>query len=137
MQLDPLPEKSRVTIFMEGLHTGVARTKFFRVHPSTLKEAVDIALSAEFIVKAARYGTHGYAKNLFDRAEPMDLSHADDEEAELQAVEQQCNIRRCDKCGSAKQLHSNCPLRRPRQNRPSRYTSPNQKPGTARENVDF
>ena len=28
MQLDPLPEEVRVTIFMEGLHTGVARTEF-------------------------------------------------------------------------------------------------------------
>ena len=48
MQLDPLPEEVRVTIFMEGLRTGVARTEVFRVHPSTFEEAVDIALNAEF-----------------------------------------------------------------------------------------
>ena len=48
MQLDPLPEEVRVTIFMEGLRTGVARTEVFRVHPSTFEDAVDIALNAEF-----------------------------------------------------------------------------------------
>ena len=88
MQLDPLPEEVRVTIFMEGLRTRVARTEVFRVHPSTFEEAVDISLNAEFNFKAARYGTHGHAQYSFNRAEPMDVSHADDEEAELQAVEQ-------------------------------------------------
>uniref|UniRef100_M4BEZ0 Uncharacterized protein n=1 Tax=Hyaloperonospora arabidopsidis (strain Emoy2) TaxID=559515 RepID=M4BEZ0_HYAAE len=81
MQLDSLPEVVLVTIFMEGLHTGIYRTEMFRVHPSTFKGAVEIALDAEFNFKAARYGTHGHAQNSFDRAETMDLSHADDEEA--------------------------------------------------------
>ena len=61
MQLDSLPEEVRVTIFMEGLRTGVARTEVFCVHPSTFEEAMDIALSAEFNFIAARYGTHGHA----------------------------------------------------------------------------
>ena len=84
MQLDPLPEEVRVTIFMEGLRNGVTRTEVFRVHPPPIFEAaVDIALNAEFNFKAARYGTHGHAQSSFDRAESMDLSHADDGEAEL------------------------------------------------------
>ena len=70
MQQDPLPEEVRVTIFMEGLRSGVARMKVFRVHPQTFEEAVDIALNAEFNFKAARYGTHGYNQSSFDRAEP-------------------------------------------------------------------
>ena len=78
-----------MTIFMEGICFGVARTKVFRDYSSTFEEAVDIALKAEFIFKAARYGTHGHAQNSFDRAKPMDLSHPDYEEAELQAVKQQ------------------------------------------------
>ena len=45
MQLDPLHEEVRVTIFMEGFRTGVARTEVFRVHTSTFEEAVDIALN--------------------------------------------------------------------------------------------
>ncbi|CAI5713542.1 unnamed protein product [Peronospora farinosa] len=39
MQQDPLAEEVRVTIFMEGLRTGVARTEVFRVQPSTFEEA--------------------------------------------------------------------------------------------------
>ena len=136
MQLDPLPEEFRVNIFVEGLRTGVARTEVFRVHLSTFEEAVDIALNAEFNFKAARYGTHGHAQSSFDKAEPMDLSHADDDEAELQAVEQQRNIRRCYTCGSTRHLRPNFPLRIPQKNRPSRNTVPSQKSGTVRENVD-
>ena len=37
MQLDPLSEMVLVTIFMEGLRTGVARTEVFRVHPPPLR----------------------------------------------------------------------------------------------------
>ena len=33
MQSDPLPETVHVTIIMEGLRTGVARTEVFRVNP--------------------------------------------------------------------------------------------------------
>ena len=36
MQLDPLPEMVLVTIFMEGLLTGVARTEVFWVRPTSL-----------------------------------------------------------------------------------------------------
>ena len=69
----------------------VARTEAFRAHPSTFEEAVDVALNAEFNVKAARYGTQYQNAST---AEPMDLSYAEDE-AELHAAEQQRNIRRC------------------------------------------
>ena len=48
MQLDSLPEMVLVTIFMEGLRTGVARTEVFRVHLTSFEAAVDIALNAEF-----------------------------------------------------------------------------------------
>ena len=58
MPLKPLPEEVRVTIFMEGLRTGVARTEVFCVQPSTFEEAVEIALNAEFNFKAARYGIY-------------------------------------------------------------------------------
>ena len=95
-----------------------------------------IALNAEFNFETALYGTHGHAQSSRDRAELMDLSHADDDEAELQAVELQRNIRRCHTYGSTRHLRPNCLLRKPRQNRPNRNTAPNQKSGTVRENVD-
>ena len=47
MQSDPLPETVYVTVFMEGLRTGVSRTEVFQVHPSTYKKAVSIAQNAE------------------------------------------------------------------------------------------
>ena len=60
MHLDPLPEIVLVSIFMEGIRTGVARTEVFRIHPTSFKAAVDIALNAGFNLKAARFGTYGY-----------------------------------------------------------------------------
>ena len=78
MQLATLSAEVRVTIFMEGPRTGVTRTEGFRVHPSTFDEAVVIALKAEINFKEARYGTHRHAQNFSTRANPMDLSHADD-----------------------------------------------------------
>ena len=56
MQSDPLPETIYVTVFMEGLLTGVARTEVFRVHPSTFEEAVSIAQNYEHNFKSARLG---------------------------------------------------------------------------------
>ena len=91
MQLNPLTKEVNVTIFMEGLRAGVARTEVFRVHPSTFKEAVDVALSAKLSFLATRYGKHYHNAS---RADPMDLSYAEDE-AELHAAEQQRIIRRC------------------------------------------
>ena len=59
MRLDPLPEMVLVTIFMEGLRTGVARTEVFRVHPASFEAAAYIALNDEFKFNVARFGTHG------------------------------------------------------------------------------
>jgi len=39
MAADPLPEVVTVTVFMEGLRTGVARTEVFRVHRTSFEEA--------------------------------------------------------------------------------------------------
>ena len=141
MQLDPLPEVVCVTIFMEGLRNGVARTEVFRVHPSTFDEAVKVALNAEFNFKSARLGWNGSNPSSMStqgssRPEPMDLSHvAEGEEAELQAVEQQ-GIRRCYSCGSTKHLRPGCPLRKSRQAHTSRAHASDQKSGKARENVE-
>ena len=57
MQSEPLPETVYVTVFMEGLRTGVARTEVFRVHPSTFDEAVQ---NAEHNFKSATLGRNGY-----------------------------------------------------------------------------
>ena len=84
VQQNPLAEEVKVTIFMEGIRTEVARTEVIRVHPSTYEEAVDVALSAELHFKASRYDTQCQNSS---KSEPMDLSYAKDE-AELHAFEQ-------------------------------------------------
>ncbi|OQR89368.1 hypothetical protein THRCLA_22703 [Thraustotheca clavata] len=42
-----LPEATRVTVFMNGLNVGAARTQLFRKYPSSFNDAVQIALSEE------------------------------------------------------------------------------------------
>uniref|UniRef100_M4B2M4 Uncharacterized protein n=1 Tax=Hyaloperonospora arabidopsidis (strain Emoy2) TaxID=559515 RepID=M4B2M4_HYAAE len=128
MQSDPLPEAVHVTIFMEGLRTGIARAEVFRVHPSTFEEAVRIALNAEHNFKLTRLGWNGYNPSsarayststpTVNRPEPMDLSYAEDEgEVELQADEQQRVVRR-------------------HRQATSQHSTPSQKSGMARGNAD-
>ncbi|GMF16716.1 unnamed protein product [Phytophthora fragariaefolia] len=88
MAVDPLPEAVTVTVFMEGLRTGVARTEVFRTHPASFEDAVNVALNAEFNFKSSRLGWNAAYANPSSGPEPMDLSDAEDEEAELLAAEQ-------------------------------------------------
>ena len=141
MQLDPLPEMVLVTIFMEGLRTGVVRTEVFRVRPTSFEAAVGIALIAAFNLKAARLSTHGYNPTwrtpiirLIRRSLWTCLAEKD-EKAELQAIEQYCNIQRCFMCENTKHLLSNCRLRRARQASSKRTPAANQKSGMVRQNV--
>ena len=147
MQSDPLPETVYLTVFMEGLRTGVSRTEVFRVHPSTFEEAVSISQNAEHNFKSAGLGRNGYNPSFaratsantsaYCRPQPMDLSNAEDEgESEPYVVEQQQEVRRFYTCESTKTLRPTCPLRKKRQNPMSRNPSPNHKSGMARGNVD-
>ena len=111
MQLDPLPGMVLVTIFVEGIRTGVALTDVFRVHPTFFEGAVDIALKSEFNSKAARFGAHDYNPNSANsfissiRPKPMDIRLAKkDQEAVLRAVEQHRDTRRCFTCRIPKHL---------------------------------
>jgi hypothetical protein len=80
MAADPLPEVVTVTVFMEGLRTGVARTEVFSVHPTSFEEVVNVALNAEFNFKSARHGWTASqagssgATGASNGAVPMDLS---------------------------------------------------------------
>ena len=66
MQSDRIPETVYVTVFMEGLRTGLARTEVFRVHLSTFEEAVSIAHNAEHNFKSSRLGWTGYTPKIFE-----------------------------------------------------------------------
>ncbi|GMF63156.1 unnamed protein product [Phytophthora fragariaefolia] len=76
MTLDPLPEAVTVTVFMDGLRTGVARTEVFRTHPTAFEEAVNVALNAEFNFKSSRLGWNTPYANPSSDPEPKDLSYA-------------------------------------------------------------
>ncbi|KAI9981181.1 hypothetical protein PInf_010866 [Phytophthora infestans] len=95
MAADPLPELVSVTVFMEGLRVSAARTEVFRVHPNSFEEAVNVALNAEHKFRSARPGWSAGSASSSSGPEPMDLSYAEDEEAELVAAEQRAGIRRC------------------------------------------
>ncbi|GMF82090.1 unnamed protein product [Phytophthora fragariaefolia] len=106
MAVDPLPEAVTVTVFMEGLRTGVSRTEVFRTHPTSFEEAVNVALNAEFNFKSSRLGWNASYANPSSGPEPIDFSYAEDEEAELLAAEQRRGIRRCFVCGDTRHLRA-------------------------------
>jgi retrotransposon gag protein len=133
MASSPLPEEVTVTVFMEGLRTGTARTEVFRVHPTSFEEAVKVALNAEHNFKSARLGLSATGASSSSGPEPMDLSHAEDEEV-LAAVEQRFSIRRCYTCGSTRHLRPSCPVRNKAQAPSSQGTASNPKTGSSRGN---
>ncbi|POM75893.1 Gag protein, partial [Phytophthora palmivora] len=53
----PLPEHSKVTVFMDGLKVGPSRTQLFRVHANNMEEATQIALQEEYSHRQARTPT--------------------------------------------------------------------------------
>ncbi|POM69020.1 Gag protein [Phytophthora palmivora] len=44
----PLPEHTKVAVFMDGLKVGPSRTQLFRVHASTMEEVIQFALQDEY-----------------------------------------------------------------------------------------
>ena len=76
IRLNPLAEDVKMSIFVEGLCTEDASTEVLSFHPSFFKDAVGVALNAEFNFKAARYGTQYQNLSSVGKSEPMDLSHA-------------------------------------------------------------
>uniref|UniRef100_H3H3J4 Retrotransposon gag domain-containing protein n=1 Tax=Phytophthora ramorum TaxID=164328 RepID=H3H3J4_PHYRM len=84
---NPLHEHIKVTVFMDGLRVGPARTQLFRVQASTLEEAIQIALQEEYSHRQARTpatawlggSTQGGPQSRvpFNGPVPMDLSLAE------------------------------------------------------------
>ncbi|GMF63941.1 unnamed protein product [Phytophthora fragariaefolia] len=61
----------------------------FRIHSTSLEEAVNVALNAEFNFKSSRLGWNASYTNPSSGPEPMDLSYAEGEDAQSLAAEQQ------------------------------------------------
>ncbi|KAG3077357.1 hypothetical protein PI124_g22151 [Phytophthora idaei] len=127
---DPLLEAVTLTEFVEGLRTSAARTEVFLVHPSSFEEAVSVALNAEHNFRSARPGWYAGSTGSSSGPEPMDLSYAEGEEAELLAAEQRTSIRRYFTCGSTRHLRASCPVRN------QRKAPPSQASGSSRGNGD-
>ena len=60
MQLDPLSEAVLISIFIEGIRTGVDRTTVVTVHYDTLKSAVDIEITLILTVRLPAMAPKGY-----------------------------------------------------------------------------
>lgn len=106
MAADPLPEAVTVAVFMEGLQTGVALTEVFRARPTSSQSAVEVAWNGESNFKSSRLGFSVGNAYPLECVTPMDLSYAQDDEAELQAAGKHRDIRRCSICRCT-------PIRRP------------------------
>ena len=92
----------------------MARTEVFRVRPSLFEDSVDVAWNAELNFKSSRLGYSVNNAYPSDGATPMDLSYAENDEAELQAAEQHMGVRRCFICRSTSHLQARCPARQRR-----------------------
>jgi Retrotransposon gag protein/Zinc knuckle len=75
---DPLSEATKVTIFLEGLQQGPARSQLYRQIPDTLDEAFNVALMEEHAARSAR-GLPSIAPTRVatDGPVPMELSNAE------------------------------------------------------------
>uniref|UniRef100_H3H7K4 RNA-directed DNA polymerase n=1 Tax=Phytophthora ramorum TaxID=164328 RepID=H3H7K4_PHYRM len=84
---NPLHEYIKVTVFMDGLRVGPARTQLFRVQANTLEEAIQIALQEEYSHRHAHTPATAWlggssqgrpqSRGPFNVPVPMDLSLAE------------------------------------------------------------
>ena len=90
MASDPLPEAVKATVFMEGLRPGPAKTQLFRMNPSSLEDAMEVAIHEDYCHKQAHASVSAVAT-------PMEVNSADN--------------MRCFQCGSVGHMKRDCPRR--------------------------
>jgi hypothetical protein len=97
MATNPLPEDVKITVFMEGLRVGPARTQLFRVSNDTLEEAIQAALTEEYSHNQAKHPLPYPSRS--GGATPMELGTA----------ESSGSTRKCFTCGSEDHMQRFCP----------------------------
>ncbi|POM60413.1 hypothetical protein PHPALM_30742 [Phytophthora palmivora] len=82
MFADPLPEVVTSTVFIDGLRTGVAHTEVFRSRPSSIEDAVAMALNAEHNFRSTRMDWSVPLASPPEGPVPTVLSYTGDEAAD-------------------------------------------------------
>jgi hypothetical protein len=79
---NPVDEDTLVSIFLQGMRDGPARTQLFRVYPSKLEDAISIALQEEFSKRQAQRNQNFNGNHAKETIRPardpfaMDISNA-------------------------------------------------------------
>jgi hypothetical protein len=117
--VDPMPESTKVTVFMKGLRPSTGRTQLFRVYPRTLEEAINIAISEDYSQSQSRQGMPSSPSGARD---PSDMEICATDISEI----------RCYNCDQKGHYANKCsaPKREREQGRDrDRYRGPGRKPG--------
>ncbi|KAJ8523769.1 hypothetical protein ON010_g17349 [Phytophthora cinnamomi] len=114
----PLPEHIKVTVFMDGLRVGPARTQLFRVQGSTEEEAIAIALQEEYSHKQARQSNSipggapngGSGNGTSSGPVPMDLGMAEQHDILCFGCGKLGHMKRACPAGGQKKSYSSKPF---------------------------
>jgi hypothetical protein len=120
VDISTLPEPTRVTVFMQGLKAGPAKTQLFRSFPSTLEEAIRIASSEAFSCQMAR-------------SDPWKGQEATDMDV---SVVENTNVK-CFGCGRLGHFRQNCPSERGNKNARGHANRSFQRPQHSNRNSNY
>lgn len=108
---NPIDPATQVSVFLGGLQSGPVRTQLFRAYPSSLEEAINLALQEEFSFRQSHAQSQGFANNFraqraSDGPSPMDIGMI--QQANRGNPVRQGNGR-CFKCNALGHIARNCP----------------------------